>query len=240
MARVGMTIGALTMLSLAWTATPAAASAESGIAGSVWTVQGVGAIAASSVNLLTINDQRRNDNRIRAYMDAEGRLVLSAPEGFGDPDGSGTNCRLDNAKPSETIAQQVSCAPGYIGAIVGDLGPGNDMFAADPGLAIMVGTVMDGVRRPLLGGPGRDRIIGGLAIDLLDGAGSGDSLIGAGGEDILVGGPGADNLSGGAANDVLQGGGGPDKLSGGGGRDLCRGGGGIDHAKSCELARSIP
>jgi hypothetical protein len=240
MARVGMTIGALTMLSLAWTATPAAASAESGIAGSVWTVQGGGAIAASSVNLLTINDQRRNDNRIRAYTDAEGRLVLSAPEGFGDPDGSGTNCRLDNAKPGETIAQQVSCAPGYIGAIVGDLGPGNDMFAADPGLAIMVGTVMDGVRRPLLGGPGRDRIIGGLAIDLLDGAGSGDSLIGAGGEDILVGGPGADNLSGGAANDVLQGGGGPDKLSGGGGRDLCRGGGGIDHAKSCELARSIP
>jgi len=235
-----MTIGALTMLSLAWTATPAAASAESGIAGSVWTVQGGGAIAASSVNLLTINDQRRNDNRIRAYMDAEGRLVLSAPEGFGDPDGSGTNCRLDNAKPGETIAQQVSCAPGYIGAIVGDLGPGNDMFAADPGLAIMVGTVMDGVRRPLLGGPGRDRVIGGLAIDLLDGAGSGDSLIGAGGEDILVGGPGADNLSGGAANDVLQGGGGPDKLSGGGGRDLCRGGGGIDHAKSCELARSIP
>jgi hypothetical protein len=240
MARVGMTIGALTMLSLAWTATPAAASAESGIAGSVWTVQGGGAIAASAVNLLTINDQRRNDNRIRAYTDAEGRLVLSAPEGFGDPDGSGTNCRLENAKPGETIAQQVSCAPGYIGAIVGDLGPGNDMFAADPGLAIMVGTVVDGVRRPLLGGPGRDRVIGGLAIDLLDGAGSGDSLVGAGGEDILVGGRGADNLSGGAANDVLQGGGGPDKLSGGGGRDLCRGGGDIDHAKSCELARSIP
>ena len=235
-----MTIGALTMLTLAWTATPAAASAESGIAGSVWTVQGGGAIAASPINLLTINDQRRNDNRIRAYADAEGRLVLSAPEGFGDPDGSGTNCRLENAKPGETIAQQVSCAPGYIGAIVGDLGPGNDMFAADPGLAIMVGTVMDGVRRPLLGGPGRDRVIGGLAIDLLDGAGSGDSLIGAGGEDILVGGPGADNLSGGGANDVLQGGAGPDKLSGGGGRDLCRGGGGIDHAKSCELARSIP
>ena len=235
-----MTIGALTMLTLAWTATPVAASAERGIAGSVWTVQGGEAIAASSVNLLTINDQRRNDNRIRAYTDAEGRLVLSAPEGFGDPDGSGTNCRLENAKPGETIAQQVSCAPGYIGAIVGDLGPGNDMFAADPGLAIMVGTVMDGVRRPLLGGPGRDRVIGGLAIDLLDGAGSGDSLIGAGGEDILVGGPGADNLSGGGANDVLQGGAGPDKLSGGGGRDLCRGGGGIDHAKSCELARSIP
>ena len=235
-----MTFGALTMLTLAWTATPVAASAEPGIAGSAWTVQGGGAIAASPVNLLTINDQRRNDNRIRAYTDAEGRLVLSAPEGFGDPDGSGTNCRLENAKPGETIAQQVSCAPGYIGAIVGDLVPGNDMFAADPGLAIMVGTVMDGVRRPLLGGPGRDRVIGGLAIDLLDGAGSGDSLIGAGGEDILVGGPGADNLSGGGANDVLQGGAGPDKLRGGGGRDLCRGGGGIDHAKSCELARSIP
>jgi Ca2+-binding RTX toxin-like protein len=235
-----MKIGALSMLALAWTAAPAAASSEPGIEGSVWTAHGREAIAASPINVLTISDQRRNDNRIRAYTDAEGRLVLSAPEGFGDPDGSGANCRLDNAKTGETIAQQVSCAPGYIGAIVGDLGPGDDMFAADPGLAIMVGTVIDSVRRPLLGGPGRDRVIGGLAIDLLDGAGSGDSLIGAGGEDILVGGPGADNLSGGAANDVLQGGGGPDKLGGGGGRDLCRGAGGIDHAKSCELARSIP
>ena len=228
------------MLALAGNAASAAASAEPGIEGSVWTVRGGEAVAASPVNLLTINDQRGIDNRIRAYTDAEDRLVLRAPEGFGDPDGSGPNCRLDNAKSGETIAQQVSCAAGYIGAIVGDLGSGSDTFEADPTLAVMIGAVIDGVRRPVWGGSGRDRLIGGLGADLLSGGGGADWMLGAGGEDLMLGEGGADTLAGGGANDVLVGGAGPDKLGGGGGRDLCRGGGGIDRAKSCELARSIP
>jgi len=235
-----MKIWALTMLALAGTAASAAASTEPGIEGSVWTVQGHGAIAASPINLLTINDQRRIDNRIRAYTDAEGRLVLSAPEGFGDPDGSGPNCRLDNAKSGETIAQRVSCAPGYIGGIVGNLGSGSDTFEADPTLAVMIGAVIDGVRRPVRGGSGRDRLIGGLGDDLLSGGGGADWMRGGGGEDLMLGESGSDVLAGGGANDVLLGGGGPDKLGGGGGRDLCRGAGGIDQAKSCEIARSIP
>lgn len=232
--------GALALLAIGAALAPTAATAEPGLTSSVWTAHGRGAAAASTVNVLTINDQRRIDNRIGAVTDPGGRLVLSAPEGLGDPDGAGPNCQLDNAKPGEFSAQQVSCAPGYIGAIVGDLGAGSDSFDADPGLAVMVGAVIDGIRRPLLGGPGRDRLVGGLAADLLDGAGSGDSVIGAGGEDLLLGGPGADSLRGGAANDVLQGGSGPDKLGGGAGRDLCRGSGGTDRGKSCELARSIP
>jgi hypothetical protein len=96
---------------------------------------------------------RRIDNRISAFTDPTGRLVLSAPEGLGDPDGSGANCQLDNAKPGESSAQQVSCGPGYIGAIVGDLGveATRSMWTR---LAVMIGAVVDGQRRPLWGGAG--------------------------------------------------------------------------------------
>ncbi len=238
MARAGVRFGGLIVLALAAIATPAAA--EPRIESSVWTIHPRGAVASAPVNVLTISDQRRIDNRISAFTDAGGRLVLSAPEGLGDPDGGGAYCQLDNAKPGEASAQQVSCAPGYIGTIVGDLGAGNDTFDADPSLTVMIGAVIDGQQRPLWGGPGRDRFVGGGGADLLDGGGGGDSLIGAGGEDLLIGEGGGDNLVGGAANDVLLGGAGPDKLGGGGGRDLCRGSGGTDRAKSCELARSIP
>jgi hypothetical protein len=232
--------GALALLSIAIVAAPVAASARPGIDMSVETVHGRQATAAAPINVLTITDQRRIDNRISAYTDVAGRLVLTAPEGLRDPDGSGENCRLDNAKTGESSAQQVSCASGYIGAIVGDLGSGGDTFNADPALAVMVGAVIDGVRRPLWGGPGRDRLVGGLGADLLDGTGGADSLIGGGGEDLLVGDAGADHIGGGAANDVLLGGPGPDRLAGGAGRDLCRGAGDTDRGKSCELARSIP
>jgi hypothetical protein len=217
--------GALALLSIAIVAAPVAASARPGIDMSVETVHGRQATAAAPINVLTITDQRRIDNRISAYTYVAGRLVLTAPEGLRDPDGSGENCRLDNAKTGESSAQQVSCASGYIGAIVGDLGSGGDTFNADPALAVMVGAVIDGVRRPLWGGPGRDRLVGGL---------------GGGGEDLLVGDAGADHIGGGAANDVLLGGPGPDRLAGGAGRDLCRGAGDTDRGKSCELARSIP
>jgi hypothetical protein len=216
----GKTICGLGMLVAA--AAPGAASAQPGVSDSVWTVHGHGASASTGINVLTVNDQRRIDNRISAYIGADGRLVLTAPEGLGDPDGSGASCSLDNGKPSETSATEVSCAAGYIGAIVGDLGGGADTFDADPALSVMVGAVVNGVPRPLAGGPGRDRLIGGALPDLLYGAGGPDSLVGGGGNDVLVGAAGTDRLIGGA------------------GRDTCRGQGGTDSGKTCELIRSIP
>ena len=85
---------------------------------------------------MTVNDYRGIDNRISVFTPPTGRLALTAPEGLGDPDGSGSACSLDNAKPGESTAQEVSCVPGYIGAIVGDLGGGNDTFDADPSLPV--------------------------------------------------------------------------------------------------------
>lgn len=217
---IGTTIGILATLALAG---PAGASAEGpGVTASVRTVHGPSASAAASLNVLTLNDQRQIDNRISAFIASTGRLVLTAPEGLGDPDGSGPNCTLDNAKPGESSAQEVSCAPGYIGAIVGDLGAGSDIFDAEPTLGVYVGAVIDGQRRPLSGGAGRDRLIGGAAQDLLEGGSGRDSVVGGGNDDFLIGGPG------------------PDKLNGGGGRDICRGGTGIDSARGCETARGIP
>jgi RTX calcium-binding nonapeptide repeat (4 copies) len=230
----------LTLLAVGLTAAPAAASARPGLTDAVWTVHGHGASAAASINVLTLNDQRRIDNRISAYISSSGRLVLTAPEGLGDPDGDGSNCGLDNAKAGEASATEVSCAAGYIGAIVGDLSRGSDTFDSDPGLTVMVGGVINGQARPLAGGPGRDRLVGGSLSDLLDGGGGADSIAGGGGTDLLLGGPGADNLSGGGGNDSLLGGGGPDKLSGGSGKDVCRGAGGADTGKGCETTRGIP
>ena len=219
---------------------PATASARTNVTVSVWTVHGRGATSSASVNVLTLNDFRGIDNRISVFTAPSGRLTLTAPEGLGDPDGSGAACELDNAKEGETTAQEVSCAPGYIGALVGDLGRGSDTFDADPAFPVMIGGMIDGQRRPLEGGPGRDRLVGGALGDLLKGEGGSDSLAGGAGQDRLVGGPGADNLSGGGSADWLSGGGGPDKLGGGGGRDVCRGSGGFDAAKSCEVSRGIP
>jgi Ca2+-binding RTX toxin-like protein len=192
------------------------------------------------MNVLTLNDFRAVDNRISVFTGSGGRLTITAPEGLGDPDGGGAACTLDNAKSGETTAPEVSCAPGYIGAIVGDLGRGSDTFDADPSLPAMIGALIDGQARPLAGGPGRDRLVGGAMADLLIGGGGADSMAAGGGQDQLIGGSGADNFSGGAAGDWLSGGGGPDKLSGGAGKDLCKGGGGFDAAKSCETARGIP
>ena len=218
----GKALRLLVLLALAAAALPAAASAKAGVITSVWTVHGSGAAASASVNLLTVNDARSIDNRITAFIGSTGRLTLTAPEGLGDPDGSGHNCTLDNAKAGETTAQQVSCTGGYIGAIVGDLGGGNDTFNADSALSVSVGAVIDGQRRALAGGPERDRIVGGAAPDLLAGGAGPDSLSGAGGRDLLLGGAGAD------------------KLFGGSGRDKCKGNAGSDVGKACELSRSIP
>src|SRR5215204_7476888 len=225
--------GALAALAVLAGVAPAAASAHDGVSAAVWTVHGRAATTSASVNVLTLHDYGRVDNRISAFTGPTGRLTITAPEGLGDPDGSGTACALDNAKPGESTAQEVSCAPGYIGAIAGDLGRGGDTFDADPSFQVMIGALIDGQARPLEGGPGRDRLVGGTMADLIEGDGSSDSLAGGGGQDELMGGPGADNLSGGSAADWLSGGGGPDKLGGGGGRDHCLGAGGFAVAKSC-------
>jgi Ca2+-binding RTX toxin-like protein len=196
--------------------------------------------SAASVNLLTLYDQKGIDNRITAFTAANGRLTLTAPEGLGDPDGKGNNCTLDNAQPGQSSAQQVSCAAGYIGAIVGDLGGGNDAFVADADLAVMIGGVIDGQRRPLSGGSGRDRLVSGGAVDLLDGGPGIDFLYSGRGDDVMVGGRGGDSLFADAGNDRLFGGPGPDKLNAGAGRDVCKGGADPDRGKGCEVAQSIP
>lgn len=210
------------------------------VTANVLRAQGHGATSSALMTVLTLNDYRRVDNRISVFTGPTGRLTITAPEGLSDPDGSGWACELDSAKSGESTAPEVSCVPGYIGAIVGDLGRGSDTFDADPSLPVMIGAVIDGQTRSLAGGSGRDRLVGGATADLLVGGGGSDSMAGGGGEDQMIGGSGADNLSGAGAGDWLSGGGGPDKLSGGGGRDLCRGGGGLDAAKNCETARGIP
>jgi hypothetical protein len=216
------TLGAFIVLLAGVAIAPTAAWARSGVVDAVQTIPPRGAGSATSMNVLTLNDTRRIDNRISAYTGPTGRLVLTAPEGLGDPDGAGLHCSLDNARPGESSATQVSCAPGYIGAIVGDLGGGNDTFDADSALLVPIGAVVDGMRRPLAGGLGHDRLVGGSAGDLLAGGAGPDSLAGDGGPDLLIGGRGADKLSGGA------------------GRDFCRGAGGRDTAKGCEIVRSVP
>jgi Ca2+-binding RTX toxin-like protein len=238
--RLKQTLGALVALAALAAIAPAAAWARPVVTTAVWTIHGHGATSSASMNVMTVNDFLGIDNRISLFTGPTGRTVLTAPEGLGDPDGSGSACTLDNTKPSDSTAQQVSCAPGYIGAIVGDLGRGSDTFDADPTFPVMIGALIDGQTRPLDGGPGRDRLVGGAAGDLLEGDGGSDSLAGGGGQDRMIGGPGADNLSAGAGGDWLLGGGGPDKLGGGGGSDVCKGGGALDVAKSCEVARGIP
>ena len=189
--------------------------------------------AAAIANVLTLNAPDVN-NRITAYTAPSGRLILSSPEGFNNPPPTPSGqCTQDSAT-------QVSCDSGYIGAIVGDLGGGEDAFDGRGLIDVHVGDLAAGQRRPLSGGPGSDRIAGGGGPDLLDGAGGGDSLIGAGGEDLLGGGAGPDRLAGGTAGDALFGGGGRDRLNGGPAKDGCNGGGGRDSGKSCEFRRSIP
>jgi RTX calcium-binding nonapeptide repeat (4 copies) len=241
MRRPGKTLVLVSALAIAAVVAPSSAAArQPAVSASVSSVDGGAAAAASSLNVLTLNDPGKIDNRISAHIGPTGRLVLTAPEGLGDPDGSGLHCTLDNANPGQSSAQQVSCAAGYIGAIVGDLNSGNDTFSAEPGLTVLVGAVIDGERRPLFGGLGRDRLVGGTASDLLDGEDGPDAVIGMGGEDFLIGGSGSDKLKGGTGGDVLMGLTDPDRLNGGPARDLCKGGGASDTGKSCEISRGIP
>src|SRR5262245_54941109 len=110
----GKVVGALALIALLVLAAPAGAAAD--VDTSVWTIHGSGTAAtvAASVNVLTINDMKGIDNRITASTGPTGRLVLTAPEGLSDPDGTGTYCSLDNAPAGQSSAQEASCAPGYI------------------------------------------------------------------------------------------------------------------------------
>jgi len=191
-----------------------------------------GARAATSPAVLAIGGGPAS-NRVAAFVGGSGRLTLTSPEGIKEPPTPTGQCTQDGST-------QISCDPDYIQAIVGHLGAGDDTFTAAPDLAVMVGAVVDGVRRALSGGAGRDRLAGGAAADLLEGGPGGDTLLGGGAADTLIGGAGPDRLRGGQGDDALLGGRGDDWLDGGPGRDLCRGGRGMDSAAGCELLRSVP
>jgi hypothetical protein len=189
--------------------------------------------AAAPANVLTLSSPAIN-NRITAFTAPSGRLTLSSPEGFNNPPPSPSGeCVQDS--PTE-----VSCNPGYITVILGDLGGGDDSFDGTGLIDVRIGDFAGGVRRPLSGGTGNDRIIGSGGPDVMDGAVGVDALIGGAGEDILTGAAGRDRLSGGASPDVLYGGRGRDKLNAGAAKDGCSGGGGRDSAKSCEFLKSVP
>jgi hypothetical protein len=210
-----------------------AASAGGGVSFGVDPAPGGIARVAAPANVLTLSSTDIN-NRITAFTAPDGRLTLSSPEGFNNPPPSPSGqCVQDSPT-------QVSCNPGYITVILGDLGGRNDSFDGAGLIDVRTGDFAGGVRRPLSGGTGNDRIIGSGGPDVLDGAGGADALIGGGGEDILTGAAGRDRLSGGAAPDALYGGGGRDKLNAGAAKDGCSGGGGRDSAKSCEFVKSVP
>jgi hypothetical protein len=223
-----------TVLALAAGALAApAASAGSGVSLGPDQPPGSRARAAAPVNVLTLSSTEVN-NRITAFTAPSGRLTLSSPEGFNNPPPSPSGeCVQDS--PTE-----VSCNPGYITVILGDLGGGDDSFDGTGLIDVRIGDFAGGVRRPLSGGTGNDRIIGSGGPDVLDGAVGVDALIGGAGEDILTGAAGRDRLSGGASPDVLYGGRGRDKLNAGAAKDGCSGGGGRDSAKSCEFLKSVP
>jgi Ca2+-binding RTX toxin-like protein len=172
------------------------------------------AASAQSTVVLEIAGQPV-DNRIKAFTGVTGRLTLTSPETIQAPSTSGGECAQDSAT-------QISCDPGFVGAIAGTLGAGNDSFAASATLPVLIGLRIGGRTRLLAGGAGRDRLVGGAAGDGLGGGGGADTLLGGGGEDSLLGGSGPDRLNGGAAP------------------DLCNGGGGTDKADSCSVTRKVP
>jgi Ca2+-binding RTX toxin-like protein len=214
--------------------TPAAAGVESvPLSSSLQSVRPAGfAGASASTNIFVLNGTP-TANTINVFVDAASRLVVTSPEGIVAPAGEASQCVQDSPT-------QVSCAPGYIGAIAGDLGSGSDTFTAQWTLQALIGISLVTEERPLAGGPGNDRIVGGLGGDLVTGGPGQDTLLGFGGGDLIRGESGRDTLSGGGSSDNLMGGSGDDKLQGGASRDLCNGGGGVDTAKSCNVTRKVP
>jgi Ca2+-binding RTX toxin-like protein len=191
-----------------------------------------GAQAADSLTIFTI-DGTAFPGRINAFIAPTGRLTLLSPEGINAPASPNGECAQDSPT-------QVSCIPGFVDVLAGDLKGGADTFTTAASLTTLVGATLVGPDSPLAGGSGRDRIIGGASSDLIEGGGGPDSLSGNGSSDLLRGGSGKDELSGGPFADALFGGGGSDDLDGGEGRDLCSGGGGRDRATDCTGVKKIP
>jgi hypothetical protein len=112
-------------------AVPATASAATSTA--LERVDGPGTFAAAPLDIFTLAGAPE-PNRIGANLDpATGRLVLTSPEGIMAPATPRGECRQD-------AATQVSCDPGYVDAITGDLGGGADSFTAGPGLPVSIGS----------------------------------------------------------------------------------------------------
>jgi hypothetical protein len=195
-----------------------------------------GAQAAQGEVLLRIRLTRIN-NRLRVFPRDDRRLAFSSPQGVrvpilpdGTPD---PECTLH----SPTL---MSCAPGHVAAVVGNMGGGRDRFVAARRVRVLFGAVVRGRLTPWSGGPGGDRLTSGRGADALDGGPGHDLLAGRGSPDLLRGGKGRDRLLGALGRDVLLGGPGRDRLNGGAGRDFCHGGPGRDRGRRCALTRGIP
>jgi len=215
-------------------AVPAAGSAPAGIEASLRTADlGKGASASGTTTILTLNGTSISSSTTVLIDPASGELVVREATAVSAP---GDPCTPAAGTPTT----EFRCPAGSIGAIVGNLGAGNDSFVAARNVPVFVGAIVGGVERPLRGGPGRDAIFGGSAGDALFGAAGSDRVGGRGDTDLLNGGPGADRLLGGPAGDILFGTGGRDRLNGGPGRDLCSGGGGSDRQRGCFITRSVP
>jgi hypothetical protein len=210
----------------------APASGSAGTTTSLARLQPDGAASAAVINVFVL-DGSSFPTEINAFVSLSGRFTVVSPEGITAPSTSAGVCTQDSPT-------QVSCNPGSIQAIVGDLEAGDDRFTADPALSVSIGLEVSGPNQPLLGGAGRDRLIGGAANDLIGGGAGEDLISGLAGTDILRGGAAPDRLIGGASPDGLYGGGGKDRLDGGPGRDLCNGGGAVDKGTSCTVLQSIP
>ncbi len=169
--------------------------------------------------------------RISVSIDpSSGELVLSDPAGIDPP---GDPC----TPPPGAPATEIRCPAGSIGAIVGNLGAGDDRLTVAPDVPVRIGARVSGRFLGLHGGAGSDRLTGGAAGDAIFGDAGADRVSGRGGADLLKGGHGADRLLGGLGADGLFGAGGADRLSGGPGRDFCNGGAGRDAYLSCALSR---
>ena len=164
---------------------------------------------------------------------AAGELVIREPAQLASP---GDPCTPAAGTPTA----EVRCPAGSIGAIVGNLGGGNDRLVTAADVNVFIGAFVESVIRPLRGGEGRDLLVGGARGDTLFGSASADEIRGRGGADFIDGGRGRDRLFGGAVGDILFGGAGIDRISGGPGRDLCAGGKGRDRGRGCFETASIP
>ncbi len=188
----------------------------------------MGAVASEDPTVFTI-EGTPTPARISVATGPDGRLTLLSPEGIKAPVTKG-ECTQDSVT-------QVSCMPGYVDVITGDLKGGADTFTAAPELQVLIGTLPTS---PLLGGTGRDELTGGAVTDYFDGGPGPDTLTGNDSSDLIRGGPARDELFGGGGTDALFGGEGADFFDGGEGRDLCSGAGGPDRAVDCFALKKIP